>query len=73
MDNDIQRLPSLLSEEKELVRETFYRFANEEVTPLAEQIHRFDEDIPDSILQGAAELGCFRYVYTGTVRRTPAR
>jgi (2S)-methylsuccinyl-CoA dehydrogenase len=27
--------------------------------PLAEQIHRFDEDIPDSILQGAAELGCF--------------
>ena len=59
VDNDIQRLPSLLSEEKELVRETFYRFANEEVTPLAEQIHRFDEDIPDSILQGAAELGCF--------------
>jgi len=59
VDNDIQRLPSLLSEEKELVRETFYRFANEEVTPLAEQILRFDEDIPDSILQGAAELGCF--------------
>ena len=59
VENDIQRLPSLLSEEKELVRETFYRFANEEVTPLAEQIHRFDEDIPDSILQGAAELGCF--------------
>ena len=59
VDNDIQRLPSLLSEEKELVRETFYRFANEEVTPLAEKIHRFDEDIPDSILQGAAELGCF--------------
>jgi (2S)-methylsuccinyl-CoA dehydrogenase len=59
VENDIQRLPSLLSEEKELVRETFYRFANEEVMPLAEQIHRFDEDIPDSILQGAAELGCF--------------
>ena len=57
--NDIQRLPSLLSEEKELVRETFYRFANEVVMPLAEQIHRYDEDIPDSILQGAAELGCF--------------
>ncbi|MBL4892389.1 MAG: acyl-CoA/acyl-ACP dehydrogenase [Rhizobiaceae bacterium] len=56
---DIQRLPSLLSEEKELVRETFYRFSNEVVMPHAEQIHRFDEDIPDSILQGAAELGCF--------------
>jgi len=59
VENDIQRLPSLLNEEKELVRETFYRFANEVVMPLAEQIHRFDEDIPDSILQGAAELGCF--------------
>lgn len=59
VENDIQRLPSLLSEEKELVRETFFRFANEMVMPFAEQIHRFDEDIPDSILQGAAELGCF--------------
>jgi len=59
VENDIQRLPSLLSEEKELVRETFYRFANDVVMPLAEQIHRFDEDIPDSILHGAAELGCF--------------
>ena len=57
--NDIQRLPSMLSEEKELVRETFYRFTNEVVMPLAEQVHRFDEDIPDEILQGAAELGCF--------------
>lgn len=54
-----QRLPSLLSEEKELVRETFFRFANDVVIPLAEQVHRFDEDIPDSILQGAADLGCF--------------
>ena len=57
--NDIQRLPSMLSEEKELVRETFYRFTNKVVMPLAEQVHRFDEDIPDEILQGAAELGCF--------------
>ncbi len=56
---NIERLPSLLSEEKELVRETFYRFANDVVMPLAEQIHRNDEDIPDSILKAAAELGCF--------------
>jgi len=56
---NILRLPSLLNEEKELVRETFFRFANERVMPLAEKIHRSDEDIPDSILKGAAQLGCF--------------
>lgn len=58
-DEEIQRLPSILDEEKELVRETFYRFANDVVMPLAERIHRNDEDIPNSILQPAAELGCF--------------
>ncbi len=58
-ENEIQRLPSTLEEEKELVRETFYRFANDVVMPLAEHIHRNDEDIPDLILQPAAELGCF--------------
>lgn len=56
---DLVRLPSALSEEKELVRETFYRFANEVVEPLAEEIHRQDLDIPDEILKPAAELGCF--------------
>lgn len=58
-DADIVRLASALSEEKELVRETFYRFANEVVEPLAEEIHRQDLDIPDEILKPAAELGCF--------------
>ncbi len=53
------RLPSNLDEDKELVRETFYRFANDIVAPLAEQIHRQDLDIPDTILKPAAELGCF--------------
>lgn len=56
---NIERLPSSLSEEKELVRETFFRFANDVVMPLAEHIHRFDEDIPESIIEKAAELGCF--------------
>ena len=58
-DADLVRLPSVLTEEKELVRETFYRFANEVVAPLAEEIHREDLDIPDEILKPAAELGCF--------------
>lgn len=59
VDHDIQRLPSILDEEIELVRETFFRFANDVVMPLAEQIHREDQDIPDSIIKPAAELGCF--------------
>ena len=58
-DADIVRLPSALTEEKELVREPFYRFANDVVAPLAEEIHRQDLDIPDEILKPAAELGCF--------------
>jgi (2S)-methylsuccinyl-CoA dehydrogenase len=58
-DEGIERLPSLLSEEKELVRETFFRFANDVVIPLAEEIHREDKDIPEAILKPAAELGCF--------------
>ena len=55
----IERLPSTLDDEKELVRETFYRFANDVVVPLAEEIHRKDQDIPDTIIRPAAELGCF--------------
>lgn len=58
-DEDIVRLPSILDEEKEMVRETFFRFSNDVVMPLAEEIHREDKDIPDSILKPAAELGCF--------------
>lgn len=56
---EIQRLPSILDQEIELVRETFLRFSNDVVMPLAEAIHREDTDIPDAILKPAAELGCF--------------
>ncbi|SFE41740.1 (2S)-methylsuccinyl-CoA dehydrogenase [Marinobacter sp. DSM 26671] len=53
------RLPTLLNEDKEMVRDMFARFGADVVAPLAEQIHREDLDIPDEILQQAAELGCF--------------
>jgi (2S)-methylsuccinyl-CoA dehydrogenase len=56
---NIQRLPSVLDDDIELVRETFFRFSNDVVMPLAEEIHRKDQDIPDAILEPAAELGCF--------------
>ncbi len=53
------KLSSGLNEEKELVRATFQRFADEVVAPQAEAIHREDLDIPEEIIQQAAELGCF--------------
>ena len=53
------RLPTLLSEDKEMVRDMFARFGADVVAPLAEKIHREDLDIPDEILSQAAELGCF--------------
>lgn len=42
-----------------LMRETFRRFAEEQVTPLAESIHRNDTMIPDAIIDGLRQLGCF--------------
>ncbi len=48
-----------LPEDLEMVRQTFRRFAEDKVVPVAEHIHRHDEDIPDEIIAGLAELGCF--------------
>ena len=42
-----------------LMRETFRRFAEEQVMPLAESIHRNDTMIPDAIIDGLRQLGCF--------------
>ena len=42
-----------------LMRETFRRFADEQVTPHAERIHRQDAMIPDGIIDGLRALGCF--------------
>jgi (2S)-methylsuccinyl-CoA dehydrogenase len=51
--------PRHLPEDLEMVRQTFRRFAEERVVPVAEEIHRHDRDIPDGIISGLAELGCF--------------
>jgi (2S)-methylsuccinyl-CoA dehydrogenase len=51
--------PRHLGEELEMVRQTFRRFAEDKVMPVAEEIHRHDEDIPEDIISGLAELGCF--------------
>jgi (2S)-methylsuccinyl-CoA dehydrogenase len=51
--------PRHLSEDFELVRETFHRFAEEKVRPHAEHVHRTNGDIPEEIIAGLAELGGF--------------
>ena len=48
-----------LDDEKALIRDTFRQFAEDKVVPLAEDIHRRDRMIPDAIIDGLRELGCF--------------
>jgi (2S)-methylsuccinyl-CoA dehydrogenase len=51
--------PAHLPEEFDLVRDTFHRFAQDLVRPVAEHIHRENADIPEEIITGIAELGGF--------------
>ena len=51
--------PRGLADDKVMMADTFQQFADDVVAPLAERIHREDEIIPDAILQGLKDLGCF--------------
>jgi (2S)-methylsuccinyl-CoA dehydrogenase len=51
--------PKHLDEEFQMVAEMFHRFADEQVRPHAEHIHRTNGDIPESIINGLNELGGF--------------
>ncbi len=51
--------PHHLGEDFELVRETFHRFAADKVRPHAEHVHRANDDIPEEVIEGLAELGGF--------------
>ena len=51
--------PSHLDDDFELVRETFRRFADDKIRPVAEHIHRHNADIGEDIISGLAELGGF--------------
>ena len=53
------RAPSHLTDDFEMVADTFRRFGEDKIAPQAEHIHRNDTDIPEDIIQGLAELGCF--------------
>jgi (2S)-methylsuccinyl-CoA dehydrogenase len=51
--------PAHLADEFELVRETFHRFSEDKIRPVAEHVHRENADIPESVISGLAELGGF--------------
>ena len=47
------------SAEQRLLRSTFRDFARERIGPFAQDIHRGNLDVPESIIAGSAELGLF--------------
>lgn len=49
----------LLNDDHVMMQDTFRRFANDVVAPLAKEIHQKDLIIPDEILEQVKELGCF--------------
>ncbi len=58
-DMAFQDGPRHLDDEFDLVQETFRRFAEDQVMPKAEHIHRHNTDIPEELIQGLAEMGLF--------------
>ena len=64
LDGDGDLGPDLLSEYHTIMRDTFRRFSDDVVAPLAESIHREDLIIPDAILEPLKEMGMFGLVYS---------
>jgi len=63
------------SPEHRMLRATLRDFAAKRITPRAQQIHRGDEDVPNDIIAGVAELGLFGLsipeAYGGTLADRP--
>jgi len=51
--------PRHLDADFELVQDAFRRFAEDKIRPVAEHIHRHNDDIPAEIIEGLAEMGGF--------------
>jgi (2S)-methylsuccinyl-CoA dehydrogenase len=51
--------PYGLSDDHESFRDTFKKFAEDVVMPHAEHTHRHDETIPEDIINGLKDMGCF--------------
>lgn len=48
-----------LNDDQAMMADTFRKFAEGQVKPIAEKVHRQDLTIPDEIINGLAEMGCF--------------
>ena len=59
MDRGADLGPDALEERYTMMRDSFHRFADEVVMPLAESVHREDLIIPDAILEPLKEMGVF--------------
>ncbi len=51
--------PRHLDSESEMVQDTFRRFAENKVRPIAGHVHRENADIPEDVIAGLAELGTY--------------
>lgn len=48
-----------LNDDQSMMADTFRKFAEGQVKPIAEKVHRQDLTIPDAIIDGLSEMGCF--------------
>jgi (2S)-methylsuccinyl-CoA dehydrogenase len=51
--------PRHLDRDFEMVQDTFRRFAEDKIRPIAEHVHRENADIPEDVISGLAEMGGF--------------
>ena len=51
--------PRHLDDEYEMVQDTFRIFGAKVIAPRAEHVHRHNEDVPEEIISGLAEIGAF--------------
>ncbi len=51
--------PRHLDSDFELVQDTFRSFGEKVISPQAEHVHRYNQDVPENIISGLAEIGAF--------------
>lgn len=51
--------PRHLDDEYEMVQDTFRSFGAKVIAPRAEHVHRHNDDVPEEIIAGLAEIGAF--------------
>jgi (2S)-methylsuccinyl-CoA dehydrogenase len=51
--------PRHLDEDFAIVGETFRRFADERLAPIAHEVHRTNADVPEDVIDTLAAMGCF--------------